>query len=117
MLLPAACEKASAQPGRATTAEDAEEVLRLQSFRPIIFVRAIRLAVRRWPRICGFRGACAPARQRTVGRRLKALLHTCLGVYYAALLREQNVDHIHVHHGYFRVMDCHGGGPVVGRGL
>jgi len=47
------------------------------------------------------RGACAPARQRTGWPSIEGLLHTCLGVYYAALLREQNVDHIHVTHGYF----------------
>jgi colanic acid/amylovoran biosynthesis glycosyltransferase len=34
-------------------------------------------------------------------RRLRALTHTALGVYYAALLRNYCVDHIHVHHGYF----------------
>jgi glycosyltransferase involved in cell wall biosynthesis len=34
-------------------------------------------------------------------KRIKALLHTLLGACYAALLRGQNVDRIHVHHGYF----------------
>ena len=34
-------------------------------------------------------------------RRLRALIHTALGVYYAALLGNRCVDHIHVHHGYF----------------
>ena len=33
-------------------------------------------------------------------RRLKTLLHTWLGAYYAVLLRDRGVDHIHVHHGY-----------------
>jgi glycosyltransferase involved in cell wall biosynthesis len=33
--------------------------------------------------------------------RLKALSHTFLGAYYAVLLQEREVDHIHVHHGYF----------------
>lgn len=33
--------------------------------------------------------------------RLKAVSHTLLGVYYATLLRDRDVDHIHVHHGYF----------------
>lgn len=37
-----------------------------------------------------------------LGTRFKALLHTGLGAYYAALLQEGGgVDHIHVHHGYF----------------
>jgi len=34
-------------------------------------------------------------------RRLKALLHTWLGAYYAVLLQERGVQHIHAHHGYF----------------
>ncbi len=33
--------------------------------------------------------------------RLKALIHTWLGAYYAVRLREHSVDHIHAHHGYF----------------
>ncbi len=37
----------------------------------------------------------------TLLQRIKALLHTCLGVYYAVLLRDEKVQHIHVHHGYF----------------
>jgi glycosyltransferase involved in cell wall biosynthesis len=32
---------------------------------------------------------------------MKALLHTLMGACYAVLLRGQNVDRIHVHHGYF----------------
>lgn len=37
----------------------------------------------------------------SIGKRIKALLHTFLGTCYAALLRGHNVDRIHVHHGYF----------------
>lgn len=36
-----------------------------------------------------------------LSRRLRALAHTILGAHYALLLREYEVDHIHVHHGYF----------------
>jgi glycosyltransferase involved in cell wall biosynthesis len=34
-------------------------------------------------------------------RRAKALLHTGLGAYFALRLGQQEVEHIHVHHGYF----------------
>src|SRR5207249_3800498 len=37
------------------------------------------------------------------GRRFKALVHTFVGVYYALLLKKYDVQHIHVHHGYFSV--------------
>lgn len=36
-----------------------------------------------------------------LARRLRTIAHTYLGVYLAILLRERNVKHIHVHHGYF----------------
>jgi len=34
-------------------------------------------------------------------RRVRALLHTWLGLYYALLIRASHPEHIHVHHGYF----------------
>jgi colanic acid/amylovoran biosynthesis glycosyltransferase len=37
----------------------------------------------------------------TVPRRLRTLLHTWLGAYLATALRQKQIGHIHVHHGYF----------------
>jgi colanic acid/amylovoran biosynthesis glycosyltransferase len=34
-------------------------------------------------------------------RRVRALVHTWLGVYLATMLRNDNVRQVHVHHGYF----------------
>jgi glycosyltransferase involved in cell wall biosynthesis len=34
-------------------------------------------------------------------RRIKALLHTWIGIYYALTLEGRGVEHIHAHHGYF----------------
>ena len=34
-------------------------------------------------------------------RRLRTVLHTALGMYLAAGLRDEKIAHIHVHHGYF----------------
>jgi colanic acid/amylovoran biosynthesis glycosyltransferase len=42
-----------------------------------------------------FRGTESPL------RRLKAFVHTWMGACYAVRLREYEVSHIHVHHGYF----------------
>jgi len=39
--------------------------------------------------------------QESLTKRLRALLHTLLGAYYAERLRGLEVEHIHVHHGYF----------------
>jgi colanic acid/amylovoran biosynthesis glycosyltransferase len=66
-----------------------------------VMLRAIGLCIRRWRRISLlmrrviFRGSEGPV------TRLKALAHTALGACYAVLLQEFEVDHIHVHHGYF----------------
>lgn len=66
-----------------------------------VLLRGFWLCVRRWKRISSlvarviFRGREGP------GRRLKALAHTCLGACYAVLLEGLEVEHIHVHHGYF----------------
>jgi colanic acid/amylovoran biosynthesis glycosyltransferase len=87
------------QGGTSATLEP--EVLCLQPVRVLTLLRALGLAARRWERIAGvvirvlLRGRESPK------RRLKALLHTWLGAYYAVLLRERGVDHVHVHHGYF----------------
>ena len=50
---------------------------------------------------CRPNDANTTAREGIARRRLKALLHTWLGAYYAGLLRERGVTHIHAHHGYF----------------
>lgn len=43
----------------------------------------------------------ALCRRKPTERRLRALLHTFMGIYYASQLEEHHVRHIHVHHGYF----------------
>lgn len=37
----------------------------------------------------------------SLSRRIRAVAHTLLGICYSALLKDRNVEHIHVHHGYF----------------
>lgn len=76
-------------------------ILCLQPLRLAILLRAFWLAVRRWDRIAGLMKRVLVQGKESPGRRLKALLHTWLGAYYAVLLRKRGVDHIHVHHGYF----------------
>jgi hypothetical protein len=36
-----------------------------------------------------------------LSRRLRALVHTALGIYFAALIEDRAICHVHVHHGYF----------------
>jgi colanic acid/amylovoran biosynthesis glycosyltransferase len=79
----------------------APEILCLRPVRVLMVLRAIGLVLRRWDRIAGLvkRVVLRGKESRTL--RLKALVHTLMGAYYAVQLRERGVDHVHVHHGYF----------------
>jgi colanic acid/amylovoran biosynthesis glycosyltransferase len=93
--------------GSARKAEDkvlkvrCEPEIVLQPVGVIILLRALFLCMRRWRAIVPllvrifFRGREGPF------KRVKALAHTWMGGCYAVLLQGRNVDHIHVHHGYF----------------
>jgi colanic acid/amylovoran biosynthesis glycosyltransferase len=77
------------------------EIICLQPIRISTLLRALGLILSRWQRI-----SLPVTRALWEGNggpklRLKALLHTWLGAYYAVLLKDRRVDHIHVHHGYF----------------
>ena len=94
-------------PGSARASLDAElescvsETVYLQPLRLWLLVRAAWLCLRKsrsMPDLLSrvlMRGTEGPS------RRVRALLHTWLGAYYALLLEGRGVEHIHVHHGYF----------------
>src|SRR5258708_16228532 len=73
----------------------------LQPPRVLILLRSLMLALRHWDRSAGLITRVLLHGKESPQRRLKALLHTWLGAYYAVQLQERGVDHIHVHHGYF----------------
>jgi colanic acid/amylovoran biosynthesis glycosyltransferase len=81
---------------------DAEpDVLCLQPLRLLTLLRALGFAVRRWEQIAALMTRMLLHGKESPKRRLKALLHTWLGAYYAVLLRDRGVSQIHAHHGYF----------------
>ena len=82
-------------------ASSESDILCLQPIRALMLLRALGLAARRWRRISSIVWRVLVRGKESPSVRLKALLHTWLGAYYAILLRERGVDHIHVHHGYF----------------
>ncbi len=90
----------TAQSGASSTS-CAPEVLCLQPLRMLTLLRALGLALLRWKRISDLVTRALLRGKETPTRRLKALLHTWLGAYYAVLLEKRGVNHIHVHHGYF----------------
>jgi len=87
--------------GGASSAPFEPEILCLEPVRVLTLLRALGLAVRRWERIASLVARVLLRGKESPKRRLKALLHTWLGAYYAVLLQTRGVDHIHVHHGYF----------------
>jgi glycosyltransferase involved in cell wall biosynthesis len=86
------------QPG---TAFSAPRVLTLQPLKWRVMGRAAVLAMRRRKRIVPLLSRVLMRGKESPWRRLKALIHLLLGAYYAAELQKYEVDHIHVHHGYF----------------
>src|SRR5271166_4541288 len=85
----------------ATSQFPSREVLCLQPVRAMALLRALGLFVRHWERISRLVARILMRGKESPKVRLKALLHTWLGAYYAILLQGCGVDHIHVHHGYF----------------
>lgn len=78
-----------------------QEILFLLPIRALPLLRSFGLAAGHWRWISALLGRVLLKGQETPQRRFKAVLHTWLGVYYAALIGDQHVDHIHIHHGYF----------------
>ena len=77
------------------------EILCLQPVRVLTLLRALGLVVRRWGKIADLVARVLLRGKESPKRRVKALLHTWLGAYYAVLLEGRGVKHVHVHHGYF----------------
>jgi colanic acid/amylovoran biosynthesis glycosyltransferase len=79
----------------------AAEALYLQPLRISAFLRAVWISATKPGVVSYFLSHALFQTRESPSRRLRALLHTLLGVYYAALLQSRNIHHIHVHHGYF----------------
>lgn len=100
-VIPGSVRKSAAAFRGSASAPCDPEILCLQPFRVLTLLRALGFAARRWERIAGLVTRVLLRGKESPTHRLKALLHTWLGAYYAVLLQERDVDHIHVHHGYF----------------
>jgi glycosyltransferase involved in cell wall biosynthesis len=66
----------------------------------IVMLQAAWLLLRRWKLTADLLRVARQGHE-SLPRRFKALLHTLLGACYAVRLRGRDVDHIHVHHGYY----------------
>jgi len=64
-------------------------------------VQASLTAIRNFSALKSMLQTAARDRREPVRRRLRAMAHTWLGAYFAVLLKDRAVEHIHAHHGYF----------------
>jgi colanic acid/amylovoran biosynthesis glycosyltransferase len=85
---------------RALSATCTPEVI-LQPVSAVLLLRAMWLCVRRWGRISSLVARVIFCGREGPLQRFKALVHTWIGACYAVLLEGYEVEHIHVHHGYF----------------
>ncbi len=79
----------------------ANEIIWVGKPRPAVVVRAAALCILHGKALAEPLARILWRGCESLPQRLKALLHTVLGVYFAALLQGRSVVHIHVHHGYF----------------
>jgi len=100
-VIPGSVRRPEVLPSLSSNATVEWQSVCLQPVRLPTLMRALGLAVRRWKRISGLVARVLLHGKESPKLRLKALLHTWLGAYYAVLLQERKVNHIHVHHGYF----------------
>lgn len=86
---------------RLGTQDSREPEIVLESAGLGLLMRALFLCVLRWNRISLLMMRVLLRGPEGPWQRAKALVHTWLGACYALQLQEKQVDHIHVHHGYF----------------
>jgi colanic acid/amylovoran biosynthesis glycosyltransferase len=79
----------------------AAETLYLQPLRFTLLIHAAFLCLLKLPMLKDFYRRALLQGSEPLRRKLYALLHTWLGVYYALLIEKSGAQHIHVHHGYF----------------
>ena len=99
-VIPCSARLSSAGPG-GEMGRLTDETLYLQTMRFALMVRAVVVFLLKLPLLLGFLRRALLQGNESPARRWRALLHTCLGVYYAVLIKKNDVEHIHVHHGYF----------------
>jgi glycosyltransferase involved in cell wall biosynthesis len=78
-----------------------DETLYLQPLRLKLAICAALACILKFPILKDFFHRALLQGNEPAERRLRALLHTWLGVYYALLIKRSCAEHIHVHHGYF----------------
>jgi len=85
----------------AANKQSTEPDIALQPVGIFLLLRGAWLCARKWELISPLLKRVVVRGHESLLQRIKAFFHTWLGASYALLLEARNVDHIHVHHGYF----------------
>lgn len=80
--------------------EMARGTLYLFPLRPVSCLKASWVCIFRFLQISGLVARIIFGSE-SVSRKLRAIVHTWVGAYLFVLLRDKNISHIHIHHGYF----------------
>jgi colanic acid/amylovoran biosynthesis glycosyltransferase len=92
---------------RASTALDSDlkiftaDTLYLQPLRLRLAIHAVFLCVAKFSLVKDFFYRALLQGNEPFQKRVRTLVHTWLGLYYALLIKKFRPEHIHVHHGYF----------------
>lgn len=84
-----------------TLIDTAQPQIVLQPLTIKVMLQAASLCVLKWMRIASLILRILIGGSEGPLQRVKALAHTFIGACYAVRLRGREVEHIHVHHGYF----------------
>ncbi|MGA8428731.1 MAG: glycosyltransferase [Candidatus Sulfotelmatobacter sp.] len=99
-VVPGTVRQPRTQSSRISRKESAEKIV----IRPVsvgIFLKALWLCSVRGGELFDLLGRILFQGRESLPMRIKALAHTFLGACYAAQLKPREIDHIHVHHGYY----------------
>ena len=76
-----------------------DETVYVDHLRIPVFLRTVLVCVTDWRKLKDIYSRLAKGNE-GFRRRVKGVLHTWMGVYLSELMKEQNIVHIHAHHGY-----------------
>lgn len=99
-VVPGTVRQPRAKSARILREADQEKVV-IRPVSLVVLLKALWLCVFQGNELLDLLGRILFQGRESLPMRIKALVHTFLGACYAAQLTPKEIDHIHVHHGYY----------------
>ena len=99
-VVPGTVRQPRARSSQIPRKQDAEKIV-IRPVSVVVFLKALWLCVFQGSELFDLLGRILFQGHESPPMRIKALVHTFLGACYAAQLKPREIDHIHVHHGYY----------------